>query len=154
MTDHDAAARRRRARATATMRSGSPDEGRPRDAGGMRAGPWEAWLTASRGAVERESRTLKVTRTLDSPVKTRETPAGISRISAVHYLVVYQSKYGLYSMLKRPAPLLRSHPPRSETACVLERTERRSLGSRVIAWCLWPLGSRLTRDAPPTSPVP
>ena len=52
-----------RARHRYQMRSGSPDEGRPRDAGGMRAGPWEAWLTASRGAVERESRTLKVTRT-------------------------------------------------------------------------------------------
>ena len=39
----------------ATMRSGSPDEGRPaRRRTGMReAGPWEARMTASQGAVER-----------------------------------------------------------------------------------------------------
>ena len=40
-------------------------------------------MIASQRAVERESRTLKVTRTPDPPVKTRETPAGISRISSV-----------------------------------------------------------------------
>ena len=45
----------------------------------------------------------------------RHPPAYHPDPSSVHYLVVYRSKYmviGLYSMtsmLKRPAPLLRSH---------------------------------------------
>ena len=98
--------------------------------------PWEARVTASQGAGERESRTLKVTRTLDSdsrrlgtPVRL-QTPAGPrvrdlpprARIRAarrarfrlgtliVTHPVVSRSKYGLYSMLKRPAPLPRSQP--------------------------------------------
>ena len=45
------------ARALPVLRSGVPNGGGPRDAGGMRAGPRGAWLTACRGAVERESRT-------------------------------------------------------------------------------------------------
>ena len=44
--------------------------------------------------------------------KTRETPAGISRISSGHYLVVYRSKYG-YSLYVTLACLVRRDPHHS-----------------------------------------
>ena len=97
--------------------------------------PWEARVTASQGAGERESRTLKVTRTLDSDSRVRDagetadtrrsarprSPAAGAdprraprsvppRYIIVTHPVVSRSKYGLYSMLKRPAPLPRSQP--------------------------------------------
>ena len=101
--------------------------------------PWEARVTASQGAGERESRTLKVTRTLDSDSRVRDAgetadtrrsarprspaagadprraPRSHARSVPPRYIivthpVVSRSKYGLYSMLKRPAPLPRSQP--------------------------------------------
>ena len=125
-------------------------------------------MAACRGVAERESRTLKVTYTLDSPVKSRETRYRTLRYLPYllgTYLVVYRSNYGLYSMLQRPAPLLRSHPPRFETACVSERTERGSWCCRANARCLRPLdvyaapswarcrGTRRPRDYPPHVPL-
>ena len=64
---------------------------------------------------------VKVTRTLDSPVRPAG-PAGISRISSVPY----RSKYGLFSMPKRPTPLLRSHavPERAGDIETTLRTHR------------------------------
>ena len=100
--------------------------------------PWEARVTASQGAGERESRTLKVTRTLDSDSRVRDAgetadtrrsarprspaagadprraPRSVPPRYINHYTVTHpvvsRSKYGLYSMLKRPAPLPRSQP--------------------------------------------
>ena len=64
---------------------------------------------------------VKVTCTLDSPVRPAG-PAGISRISSVPY----RSKYGLFSMPKRPTPLLRSHavPERAGDIETTLRTHR------------------------------
>ena len=115
-------------RGPCAVRSRSPDEGRSRDAGGMRAGPWDAQTIASQGAKARgldpralTALSVKVTRTLDSPVRPAG-PAGISRISSVPY----RSKYGLFSMPKRPTPLLRSHavPERAGDIETTLRTHR------------------------------
>ena len=109
------------------VRSGSPDQGRSRDAGGMRAGPcpWGARMTASqapRRAEERESSLSLESCRSHAPSgfsrrKTRETPAGISRISSGHYLVVYRSKYG-YSLYVTLACLeeTRTTPPLAHRA--------------------------------------